>query len=837
MPLNPVRITRGLETSDASAYSPITTLRKMKGAIYTQASFVVKKALGRTLFSRAPAGGTSQSIAILDFNLTDDQIYMQAGTNVYIAPAGETGSFVTLKEQVLLPVISTAISFPTAAPQNLVSARIGDAWVIANGSGFPTLVENNLKARRIGIQTPTSVIQITGADLLSETVRANTASTSFSVFIGRQAGGSPIPGGLVQGEAFFHRLRGAFDRTTATLKNTHTNFGIKEKSALFFVGSSGVASVIYEFTNTTPVTNLFLTSTIAFKTKSGKRGARPQIDVSTNSGGTFVTVWNGISSTNTRLPIQNNIGSTNASRVQVRFRIVARLPAEPSSMQIYDINLDPGGVIGTFSTANLGFRYLYTYIRKYHRISSDGAEVAIGIESDPSIPTPDLSLLPHTFNTVSGVLLQFEERTAANVTHRAIYRTTDVVTVEQSRTIDEFFKIGEMPIRDRTFFDRVADVGFPVDFIGGIEHPPFLVVGGLVRQSNVPPPRDTAVVGSFGGSILYAADDDDGIFYWSRPLPFGSPDYVPPDYSDILPGAPTAFLDIGLSLAFTPRSVHAYSFFPLASDAGFSPGRVKVPISTTHGCISKQGATIFQSAQGQQLAAFVAGDGIYVTDGSRLVEISKGLDWKNTVDVASLPSAQLHNDPTNKKLLFVYKDNDGTTQKIDVNYEDDFKFAGPQRWPDNSGGVLIQNDGVVRIYSEQDGTVYLEENGVIDNANLENSLGTITWEIETPQIYPFLPGGKGVLKGVFVDIDKEIGSDIEVIVFYRIDTGNEKELSNKFTLTTDGWKEAVAINEQCESFRVVMKSTSPNFPGLNAWTAATDQTDDIFLTRLTEPSK
>ncbi len=802
----------------------------MKGAIYTQASFVIKKAMGRTLFSRAPTGGTFQSIAVLDFNLAEDQVYQQAGVNFYLAEAGETGNFVAMDGQRLAPTAVTQFT-SFSAVHNIVTVKIGDAWVIANGGGPPLLVENNRRIRRIGIAPPQEVFSLSDSATITElrpTKSAAPDTTSFS----REA--------FAGGKAHFINIDDAFD-IDADSKDSFAQIVIKFRDP---GGVEGLAHIQYSFTHDENITNLFLTSDISFNSLTGAGNNRsygtPRIQVSTNSGVSFGTIWEGDIARHNRLSVQLPIDSTNAKRVQIRYVLDNNGASGPSRYNIYGITLDAGGAAGLFSTKNLGFRYVYTYIRKYNRTfqTADGTLIPLvaGIESDPSDPVPDFSVDPRTFTTTSGVTLSFENTDTVDVTHRGIYRNSDSVTIEQSRTIDEYFKIGEIPISSRTFFDKIDDLGFPVDFIGGVEHPPFLVIGGQVRSSNLPPPFKTSVVGSFGGSILYAADDDDGIFYWSRPLPAGSPDYVPPNYSDLVPGKVTAFADVGISLVFTPRSVHAYSFFPLASDAGFFPGRVKVPISTTHGCISKQGATVFQSAQGQQLAAFVAGDGIYITDGSRLTEISKGLDWKNTVGVDTLSSSQLHNDPANKKLLFVYKDNDGTTQKIDVNYEDNFKFAGPQRWPDNSGGVLIQNDGMIRIYSEESGVVYLEESGVIDNARLENSLGTITWEIESPQIYPFRPGGKGTLKSVFVDIDKQIESDIEVTVFYRIDTGGEKEKMNKFTLKTDGWKEAVAVNKQCESFRVVMKSTSPNFPGLNAWTASTDQTDDIFLTRSTEPA-
>ena len=805
----------------------------MKGAIYTQASFVIKKATGRTLFSRAPSTGSTPSIVALDFNLADDQIYMQAGGIIYLAPAGPTGDFTAINEQKEAGAADAALTAQIAT-QVINKARIGDAWVVANGSDFPVLIENNLRGRKLGLPTPRLGFTLADSSRITTVrpVNAVTSTVADSFFL--NAGRTRIP---------FIEL---VDRTFAydTSSFTACNFSTKKQSVRAGAPATsatpvGFAQLTFNFTSTTTAPNLFVSSDFSFDNDGqGRAFCRPTIEISTDSGATFVTVFEGVRGRNNRQVIQSNSSSTNPSRVQMRYTIDADNLKDHNDSAgqflIFNITLDSGGSENTFSTQNLGFRYAYTYVKKYHRTLPGNFGATVEVESDPSFVVPDISVDPFTFTTTNGVTLAFSDDETPGITHRRIYRTTDVVTIEQSRTVDEFFRIGEIPLGDRTFFDRIGDTGFDVDFVGGVENLPFLVIGGLVRASNIPPPFGTNVVGSFGGSVLYSSELDDGIFYWSRPLPAGSPDYVPPDYSDIVPGAVTAFADIGVSLVFTPRSVHAYSFFPLASDAGFFPDRAKSPISNTHGCISKQGVAIFQAAEGQILAGFVAGDGVYITDGSRLIEISKSLDWKATVDVSSLPSAQLHNDPTNKKLLFVYVDNDGTTQKIDVNYEGPIKFSGPQRWPSNSGDVLIQNDGVVRIYSEQSGVVYLEENGVVDNANLEDALGTITWEIETNQIYPFQPGGKGQLEDIMVDIDKESNSEVEVTVFYRIDTGQEREANNKFFLKTEGWKHAVAVNKQCESFRVVMKSTSPNFPGLNAWTASTDQEDDIFATRVTE---
>ncbi len=135
MPLNPIRITRGLETSDASAYSSINTLRKMKGAVYTQASFVVKKAKGRTLFSRAPTGGTTQSIAALDFNLISDQIYQQAGVNFYLAKAGVTGNFVAMQGQTLSPTPASTFTSLSAA-HSIVTARASPPVIVSLLTGI-----------------------------------------------------------------------------------------------------------------------------------------------------------------------------------------------------------------------------------------------------------------------------------------------------------------------------------------------------------------------------------------------------------------------------------------------------------------------------------------------------------------------------------------------------------------------------------------------------------------------------------------------------------------------------------------------------------------------------
>lgn len=146
------------------------------------------------------------------------------------------------------------------------------------------------------------------------------------------------------------------------------------------------------------------------------------------------------------------------------------------------------------------------------------------------------------------------------------------------------------------------------------------------------------------------------------------------------------------------------NFLPRENDGDFVRGRAYEEFSTDVGNQSKDGYAVFSAEGSGPRLAYVARDGIWITDGYNNQESTRDIDWEATVDVDSLGSCVLVNVPHLSILIFYYTPLGGTanqnTRALYFHYHPQhvkdgrMKVTGPvtQRQPDGTSGVNIRTN-------------------------------------------------------------------------------------------------------------------------------------------------
>lgn len=839
----PIRLNAGFKNEDDPSFDAPQFMRKATGARYKSDSERVEKNLGRIQYNIAIPSSGDASISTLDFNSATDQILYRQGTSLYIGNA-------TLTHSTFAPLIDQKFDEDSDADEGLVftstsnkivTAKIGDAHLEADGTNAPILIENNLRARVVGLSAPVAQIAFSDASAGGSVALIFAAKTNLQT---QSSGGSLTDQWTEPDEAVVTpvNISNRTKITTSAAANirdgseaTYATYAMK--NVLSGKGTSKGDKAFLDFIFTTSSTNDWFAN-VDFDGQFTDAYFKIDMLVSTDSGATFTKV-NDTGKTNVgtyyrgrlvgRKKWSSNIGSVNANTVVIRLKFKClNDTTNTGTLNLFKISLDDGLGGGTvISTTETKLRYLITSVRTYERTLSDDSTYAIEVESEPGTIFPaatddplDIAGFEDVKLTLSGVDVDL------NADYIRFYRSPNAVSNEASLAIDAYTQVGQIPADQTIFVDRFDSA--PIDYQDPSLAPPFLLVNGIVTDSNTPPPSDADVIGSFAGSALYASSAEPGIFRWSHPL---APDYVPSLYSDTVPGRVTAFIDIGLLIVLTAQSVHAYSFLSLAADANFNPGRARRDLSTSRGCISPRGAASFQMPGREIMAAFVSGDGLYAANGGQVIPLSKMLDWPTTLNISQLSSSELVDDPADRKLVMSYLDNDGNRKALDFYYDRaQIVASGPRPWPSSSTAGLLSVDGTYKMFSEQGGIVYIEKSGLVDGAALENADKTMLYEVQTIQVYPFGPGSKGRMKRFFFHTPGDDASSLTVTVNTRIDGKDDVPTVAIFEsgdLSKDGWK-VVGVDKECESFVVNFTTSSPTFPGINGLFATTDQSDDIF---------
>jgi hypothetical protein len=249
-------------------------------------------------------------------------------------------------------------------------------------------------------------------------------------------------------------------------------------------------------------------------------------------------------------------------------------------------------------------------------------------------------------------------------------------------------------------------------------------------------------------------------------------------------------------LVFTTSKGYRLDDLPRHTDSEdmlSSRGRAKEPFSNFHGCVSPRGSAVFSIFGSGELCLFVCRDGIHITDGFKTDYASCKLDWNATVDVASLSSAVLKNNPAKHRVEFTYIPAGGPAllngvadvRRLDFYYHPSFlippedaafprlPILGPSQVPGVTSALALLDQKFVMLAASNNtatGSVWLEGTGTADDANLTDSSSTINKRWKTKDFYMGGVNGEFEISRVFTHQSQTTASGSGTLTAsYRID--------------------------------------------------------------------
>lgn len=261
----------------------------------------------------------------------------------------------------------------------------------------------------------------------------------------------------------------------------------------------------------------------------------------------------------------------------------------------------------------------------------------------------------------------------------------------------------------------------------------------VIQSANTPPP--TSGTGDIiDGALVVDNVANRRVLSYSLP---GKYDYFPAIYSMGLDlkefDAVMVVRRVGdVGLALCRHKVVRINYVPYSTDPDFTQGRAYEEIVPDHGCASRQGAVTFQMPDGPTMVAYVSNNGIYINDGGRDHIVSRDIKWETTVDVTKLDKAVLLNYPKEYVLKFEYiSTGSGATENnryLLLHYHPShqkpnrqFKITGPCGHHASCGALAkLTNEHVLLTGHNSNGRIYVEDNGVSDGQNADQSAAVTT---------------------------------------------------------------------------------------------------------------
>jgi hypothetical protein len=385
----------------------------------------------------------------------------------------------------------------------------------------------------------------------------------------------------------------------------------------------------------------------------------------------------------------------------------------PATLQLYDIRVQDASETTAFSTSS-NLAYAYTEFDSVR-----------GRESPPSPALEDVAL-----STENQVALDLPAAGVNSETsHYRIYRTGEGGAVP-----NQLGRIGEVPVGedfvdDFTLWESTAQ---PLPLLEMITITDTQSNESIYLPTNTPPPQATYVF-KYEGSLCYIVGQS---LYFSIA---GRPESVPelnsiqdfdfPVHDELIAG-----VKVGEQAVLGAKGLMiVLDTLPRVTQGVFNASKTRT-LKGQPGLISKKGLVAF-SVFGESRCAWVSPLGIHQSNGNTSNRLTDDIDWKNNVDVASLSSSVLEWDEDRQILIFSYdSDGGGTNDSVALIHMDPEDHTKENGRPKITWGTSASiNDmtsgyvgGVYRVYSghTSDGTV-----------NVENSTGAENLSVKTGRRY------------------------------------------------------------------------------------------------------
>lgn len=603
MPLAPVKYDLNLGLNNAKSVSDLDMgeLAQAQGIYYKRGSDECFMKAGRTAYA-ADALGYPGGLYFCEFTGSTNQLVARAGSSFYRSDfTALTGSWVTL---------DTTLD-PT--PQGLWGTYANDRYHFNDGVSDPWIFQlivpsgattESLLYRKSGLQPPTEQPQL----------QVNTSNGTQIVLTSstvRLAGNRSF-----KNPALF--VDGSLDTYASITIDDGSNNGRIAAEAFTGTGSGirndWIINVTYE----------------VLQENSGKSTTR--IDYSTNGGSTYTTtpyeVVNDAAGKHTvSIPLNASIDSANVG-VRVWHTKVGN--QGKSTCRAYDARLTtPGGAV-TDNDAATGLIYWVTEKVDYLGIHS--------IAGPPSISTGPFT---DAFN------IQISLPSAPinpNTTHYEVWRTTDGGAFPVGTLVDTL-AVGTAYCYDNGPLNQIAST---------LTYGAFTIAGIYYHRDITPPPA--TVMCTFQDAIVVAPiATPDKIRYSSRSYPESFPLInvinMASDRNDLIMALVPLSSQLGVFMRERCRRI---DHLPQPSDPTFNVA--PEDFAPDHGLESRNGWCYFTPLGADHThIAYVARDGIRMTNLYQSSIITNNLDWAGTVDVTQLSTATLCNNAAASRLeLYAY---------------------------------------------------------------------------------------------------------------------------------------------------------------------------------------
>jgi len=280
-------------------------------------------------------------------------------------------------------------------------------------------------------------------------------------------------------------------------------------------------------------------------------------------------------------------------------------------------------------------------------------------------------------------------------------------------------------------------------------------IGGLDTDRDEAPPAMSIIFGPFQDSLLGVDPNEPRVL---RFTPAGFPDSWPSGYAIPLETARQDKIVSGVVLpgrigVFCNDSVHVIYRLPRDSDNIFAAGEAQEVVTPERGCRSRRGATIFTPPGQGSLAAWVARDGIWVSNlTSAPSPLTDHINWRGRVSIANLDSCRLMDDALNRRLIFIHRRAADTTHNTGLWYLDyqQFNTIGiritfADHGPLADAVSVAYTDGERRVASidsrAANGQVYIEAIQDVDDSALVDAGGSVNFRMRTKEYLPAGPRG------------------------------------------------------------------------------------------------
>ena len=299
-------------------------------------------------------------------------------------------------------------------------------------------------------------------------------------------------------------------------------------------------------------------------------------------------------------------------------------------------------------------------------------------------------------------------------------------------------------------------------------------VGTTVTDvANLPPPiGSTADV--FQGSIVTNSKDVRNAILYSLP---GTATSWPRPYRMVFQSRRkdevTFIRTLGQVLVVGMRDgIKRVNYLPTELDTDFGSGLAHEDLATDHGVVGPEAGVLFDLPNAGPMLAYVAYNGLHVTDGVTTRYLNIDLDWTATVDMANLDSCILRNYPQENWLVLFYApygtSHGKNTRALVFPYSPDhikqgnhLKAVGPFKVSARSACTATLNGRTYLLTGHEAlGKVYVEDQGLtlpsgytVANAAGTEAAITIIPVIKTRRIYPHGIAGQAREQRVYVMAD------------------------------------------------------------------------------------